>query len=328
MTTLCSLSGFASCVPETILTNSDMEARLDTSDEWIVSRTGIKARHILSDDETATDLAERAAIKAMERAGVPRETITHVLMTTCTPDYLCPSSACILAKKLGLGQVMAFDLSAACSGFIYGIDVARGLLAIHPDARILLVSAEALSRRLNWNDRSTCVLFGDGAGACVMSRESLSHSAILEDAICTANGEHAMHIAFGGGSRQAFHVGDTIDENFFLSMQGREVFKFAVRNMTSISQTILEKNNLTLADVDLFIPHQANLRIIEAVGDRLKLEADRVFVNVQHYGNTSAASIPLALAEALEAGRIKPGMRVLLATFGSGFTWGSALLRF
>ena len=328
MITPCTLAGFASFLPEKCLTNRDLEARIETSDEWITSRTGIRRRHILADDESVTDLATRAAQAALAASGVAPETVTHVLMTTCTPDYLCPSSACIIAHRLGVGEAMAFDLSAACSGFMYGIDVARGLIATHPEATVVLISAEALSRRLNWSDRTTCVLFGDGAGACVMSKNTLPGGARLEDVLCTADGTHAMHIAIGGGTKRLYQPGDVLTEDFFLSMQGREVFKFAVRNMTRISETILEKNNLSLDDVDLFIPHQANLRIIEAVGQRLGVAEDKVFINVQDYGNTSAASIPLALADALHNGRIKPGMRVLLSTFGSGFTWGAALLHF
>lgn len=323
------ISGFAACSPENRLTNQDLEARIDTSDAWIVSRTGIRERRVLTEQEGLVDLALNAARDALERTQLSPGDLTHVVFTTCIPDFMVPNSACLLAGKLGIGRVMAFDLNAACSGFVYGLEVCRSLLAGRPEAQILLVSADAVTRRINWEDRSTCVLFGDGAGASVISSSSLlGPSAVIRDVTCCADGEKQGLLIVGGGSQRGYKPGEPIDENFFLTMHGREIFKFAVRHMTEVCNELLARNNLGVADVDLFIPHQANLRIIEAVGERLGLQGDKVFVNVDLHGNTSAASIPLALNEASEQGKIRPGMRVLLSTFGGGLTWGSALLEF
>ncbi len=324
----CTVAGFSSSIPEKRVTNEDLEAFVDTSAEWIVSRTGISARHVLQANENLTDLAIKASTEALKKSGVNANEVTHVILATCTPEYLCPSSACIVAHGLGMGEVMAFDISAACSGFVYALDVAKSFLAASPKAVVLLICAEALSRRLNWNDRSTCVLFGDGAGACVLKNGAMPGGAVLEDVLATSDGAQALHIAVGGGTKNVYKQGDPIGDEFFLTMQGREVFKHAVRNMTKVSEAILKKNNLTLDHVDLFIPHQANLRIIEAVGERLSIDPAKTFLNLQSYGNTSAASIPLAITEALQTGKIQQGMRVLMATFGSGFTWGAGLLRF
>lgn len=329
MSALSHISGFAACSPETRLTNHDLEARIDTSDAWIVSRTGIRERRVLAEQEGLVDLALNAARDALARTQLSPEALTHVVFTTCTPDFMVPNSACLLAGKLGLGRVMAFDLNAACSGFVYGLEVCRSLLAGRPEARILLVSADAVTRRINWEDRGTCVLFGDGAGASVVSSSALSGpSAVIRDAACCADGDKQGLLRVGGGSHRSYKPGEAVDKEFFLTMHGREIFKFAVRHMTEVCNELLARNNLGVADVDLFIPHQANLRIIEAVGERLGLRGDKVFVNVDLHGNTSAASIPLALNEASEQGKIRPGMRVLLSTFGGGLTWGSALLEF
>ncbi len=323
------ISGFAACSPETRLTNRELEARLETSDEWIVSRTGIRERRVLSEEETLSDLAVKAAGDALERTGLSTGDITHVVFTTCIPDFMVPSSACLLAGRLGLGQVTAFDLNAACSGFVYGLEMCRALLTACPEARILLVGADAVSRRANPNDRTTCVLFGDGAGASVLTAAPLSGPcAVIRDVECRADGSKHDLLRVGGGSRIPCRPGDPLGEDHFLSMNGREIFKYAVRHMSGVCRTLLERNGLDMADVDLFIPHQANLRIIEAVGERLHVPADKVFVNVDLHGNTSAASIPLALDEALSQGVIRPGMTVLLATFGGGLTWGGALLQF
>ena len=327
------LSGFSSNVPLLRVSNADLVGKVDTTDEWIVSRTGIKARRVLDDAMTGTDLAMPAAFEALALAGYRPDDVTHLIVATCTPDCLCPSSACLLAGKMGLGSITAYDLGAACSGFIFSIDSLRGLFHVQPEAVVLLVCVEAVTRRLNWADRGTCVLFGDGAGACVLTAarppapRNDDVTLLLDDTLCASDGRHAELIRIGGGSTRAYQVGDPVDESFFLTMQGREVFKHAVRSMTRASEDILAKNGLTLDDVDLFIPHQANMRIIEAVGERLGLSGARVFTNVEEYGNTSAASIPLALAEARREGLLQPGMRLLLSTFGSGFTWGSALLR-
>ena len=321
--------GFGAYTPERRMSNDELTRLVDTSDEWIVSRSGIKARHILADEEQNSDAGTRAALQALSDANLAPEAITHVLTATCTPDYLCcPSTACIISSKLGIHGEMAFDISAACSGFVYGLDLARGILSANPDAKILLVATEALTRRLNWQDRGTSVLFGDGAGAMILGTGECAKKAELVDTKCRADGAQHLLLTVGGGSNHRYELGDAVQPDFYIQMQGREVFKMAVRSLTSICRELLERNNLEVKDIDLFIPHQANLRIIEAVGSRLAMEHDKIFVNVDEHGNTSAASIPLALREAWELGRITPGMRVLLSTFGGGFTWGAALLQF
>ena len=329
------IQGLGTYVPAKRITNDDLASRVDTSDEWIVSRTGIKARHMLADDENGSDAGVKAALLALEDAGLEPGDITHVLTATCTPDYLCPSTACILSGKLGTHGAMAFDLNAACTGFVYGLDVARGLLAGSPDAKILLVGSEAFTRRMNWNDRTTCILFGDGAAAVVLTngdagtpRACLPSAARLRDVQCGADGRQYPLLTVGGGTARNYRPGDPVQDDFYLQMQGREVFRLAVRSLSSVCAQLLERNGLSLDDVDLFIPHQANLRIIEAVGDRLKLGADKVFVNLDEYGNTSAASIPLGIGDACRQGRIRAGSRVLISAFGGGFTWGAALLEF
>lgn len=324
------LSGFGCYAPETRLTNKELEARVNTTDEWIVTRTGIRERRIMAPDQNVSDLAAAAARQALEHAGLSADAVTHALLGTCTPETLCPSTACVMMHKLGVSPLMAFDFSAACSGFLYGMKIAAGMLAAEPESCLLVVGVEGLSRRLNWADRGTCVLFGDGAGACLVSSSPSPQglSARIDDIITATDGSKSELIRVGGGTAHEYLPGEIVVEEFFVSMQGREVFKYAVRAMTAISGEILAKHELTVDDIDLFVPHQANLRIIEAVGQRLGLSADKVFVNVEHYGNTSAASVPLALAEAVAAGRIKSGMTVLVTTFGSGFTWGAALLRF
>lgn len=328
----CYLSGIGANTPARVLTNQDIEKLVDTTDEWIQTRTGIRSRHALDAGEQPTDLATEAARRAIAASGWKLEDITHVLTATCTPEYLCPNTSCMVSAKLGLPPLFNLDVSAACSGFLYGLDVARGLAATTPGARILLIGVEALSRRINWNDRGTCVLFGDGAAATVISADAPAGggpTAAIDDVLCLADGSQGGALTVGGGTDRSYVSGVTaVGDDFFISMSGREVFKFAVRNMTRVCQTVLERNGLSLNDVDLFIPHQANLRIIEAVSDRLGVDASKVFVNIQTMGNTSAASIPLAMDEAWANGALRPGMRVLLATFGGGFTWGAALMRF
>lgn len=328
MNPICHLHSLSAHVPPAVLTNENLTRLVDTNDAWIVSRTGIKARRRLADEENASDLGLSAARRALAAAGVDARSLTHIITATCTPDLLSPSVACILAGKLDAGPVMAFDFGAACSGFLYGLSICRALLCQDAQARILFVCTEALTRRTNWRDRSTCVLFGDGAAACVLTASADRALAGLEDVICSSDGTQHELITVGGGTACRYSPGDPVDENFFIHMQGRETYKHAVRQMVRVCEEILTRNNLCVTDVDLFVPHQANLRIIEAVGSRLNIENERVFTNVDQYGNTSSASIPLALAEAHAAGRIKAGDRVLMTAFGAGLTWGAALLRF
>ena len=329
------IQGLGTYVPTKRITNVDLMSLVDTNDEWIVSRTGIKARHMLADDENGSDAGTEAALKALEDAGIAAEDITHVLTATCTPDYLCPSTACIISGKIGSHGAMAFDLNAACTGFVYGLDVANSILAGKPGAKVLLVGSEAFTRRLNWEDRTTCILFGDGAAAAVLTngdagtpKRCLPSAPLLRDVRCGADGRQYPLLTVGGGTNRNYKPGDPVQDDFYLQMQGREVFKQAVRSLSAVCSELLEDNGLTLEDIDLFIPHQANLRIIEAVGDRLKLGSEKIFVNLDEYGNTSAASIPLGIGDACAQGRIRPGSRVLLSAFGGGFPWGAALLEF
>ncbi len=336
MNAACHISGLGSFIPERVLSNSDLEAMVETSDEWITSRTGIKRRHILDDADNASDSGARAALAALEDAGLKAADLTHIFVATCTPDYFCPSTACIVADKLGLNarsephgsRVMCLDFNAACSGFLYGLELARATLALHPSAVVLLIGTEALSRRMNYNDRSTCVLFGDGAGAAILQAGPARPGKgwTLGDVSCCSDGSQHPLITVGGGTAMKAKPGDALPDNFFLHMNGSEVFRQAVRAMASESRAMLERNQLTVDDIDLFIAHQANLRIIEAVGSRLAVPAEKVFVNVQDFGNTSAATLPLAMDDARRQGALKPGMKVLLSTFGGGSTWGAALL--
>lgn len=327
------ISGFGYFVPEKELANADIAAHSDITDEWIVSRTGISARRVLEGDMTGTDMALHAATAALTAAGLEPGDLTHILYATCTPDACCPSAACVLAAKLGIKGRMAVDLNAACAGFINGLALADALLAQNPSARVLLVASESLSHRCNWEDRGTAVLFGDGAGAVLVTGENAARPAGLSGAIIDtllgSDGSRGDLLLISGGfSASPYKLGDTVGPDYFIRMNGGLVFKHAVRNMSACCLELLERNKLTPDDVDLFVPHQANLRIIEAVGSRLGVPDNKVFLNVHKYGNTSAASIPLALGEAVEQNRLKPGMRVLMTTFGGGLTWGAALARF
>jgi 3-oxoacyl-[acyl-carrier-protein] synthase-3 len=324
------IEGFGRYVPERVLTNRDLESMVDTSDEWIVSRTGIRERHIAAPGEAVSDMSLQAAKAALADAGWSAEDLSHVYVCTLTPDAYCPPSACLLEEKLGIRGRTAMDVNAACSGFLYGLETARATLCLHPEAKVVLVAAESLSSRTNWADRSTCVLFGDGAGGVVLStKEPKPGQASIVDVILKSDGSlgHLLTVK-GGGSGWPLKLGDVVEENFFVQMAGQEVFKMAVRSMGSVCEEILAVNGLTPGDVDLFVPHQANLRIIEAVGKRLGLDNSKVMVTIDRYGNTSASSIGIALAEAKAEGRTPRGGNVLLASFGGGFTWGAVLLRF
>jgi 3-oxoacyl-[acyl-carrier-protein] synthase-3 len=322
------LASLRAYTPDTVVTNDDLTKFTDTNDAWIVSRSGIRERRRLADDENASDLALTVAESALEAVGMEARELTHIITATCTPDFLSPSVACILAGKLNAGPVMAFDFSAACSGFLYGLSLVRSILAGNRDANILFVCVEALTRRLNWADRSTCVLFGDGATACVCSGVTRPDDATVDDVICKSDGAMTDLLAIGGGTACRYGLGQPVGPDFFVQMNGRETYKHAVRRMTEVCEEILGRNHLAMGDVNLFVPHQANIRIIEAVGNRLGVESDRVFTNVERFGNTSSASIPIALAQARAQDLVRPGARVLVTAFGGGLTWGAALLRF
>jgi 3-oxoacyl-[acyl-carrier-protein] synthase III len=326
-----SLLGLGYYVPEGILTNADFESMIETTDEWIVSRTGISERRIAGAGETSSDMALQAGRKALSSAGIDPSELTHIVVGTFTPDAYIPSCACILQHKLGSTGAVCLDVSAACSGFLYSLEAARALIALHPEAVILVVGSEVVTSRLNFRDRSTCVLFGDGAGATVVAAPSRKRTALaaIEDILLHSDGNHhELLTVVGGASAMPPKLGDIVGEDYFVKMNGREIFKHAVRNMESVTREILQRNGLNIADVDVFIPHQANVRIIDSMARRLEYPSEKIYVNLDRFGNTSAASIPLALAEAWERGFIAPNSRVVLSSFGGGFTWGSALLRF
>ncbi len=323
--------GIGHYVPEKVLTNADLEKIVETSDEWITSRTGIKERRVAAEGEAVSDMALVASRRALESAGMTADELTHIILCTLTPDFFCPPAACILEEKLGVRGKAAFDINAACSGFVNGIEIGRGFLSLHENAKVLVVAAESLTTRTNWEDRTTCVLFGDGAGAVILSNASGSeaeHDATIQDVELKSDGAYGHLLTVSGGSAEPAKLGEIVDERHFIRMNGPEVFKVAVRSMLNVCKEVLERNQLTAEDVDFFIPHQANYRIIDAVARKIGLPPEKVVVTVDRYGNSSASSIIIALSEAVRDGRIKPGSRVLLGVFGGGFTWGSALLQF
>ncbi len=329
MSSQCYIAGLGSHLPRTLVTNADLERMVDTSDEWIRTRSGIATRHFAQDDEPCSVLAHHAARAALADANMAAEDLTHIFVGTFSGDYSMPSTACLLQDHLGIKGVPSFDLAAACSGFLYGLETARAYTTLHPRARVLVVGSEVVTSRINFQDRTTCVLFGDGAGAAIVTGADHPTSVRVVDCMLKADGSLGGLLTVpGGGSVRKPILGQPIGEDYFVQMNGRDVFKHAVRFMSDISATLLERNDAGTADIDLFIPHQANIRIIEAIAKKLDVSMDKFFVNVDRIGNTSAASVPIALTEARAAGRIQPGMKVLLAAFGGGFTWGSALLQF
>lgn len=317
--------GTGKYVPEKILTNSDLEKMVDTNDEWIVSRTGIKERHIAAPDQATSDLAYEAAIKALESAGMTGSDLDLIIVATITPDSSFPSTACILQDKLGAKGAAAFDLSAACSGFVYGLASATSFIQSGMYNNALVIGADCLSRITDYTDRNTCVLFGDGAGAVIVGEVPEGRGFKSFDLGAEGAGGSLLQME-GGGSRLPASVETVENKKHYIYMNGREVFKFAVRVMGTATIEVLRKAGLERTDVDLFVPHQANIRIIQSAMQRLELPEEKVVVNVDKYANTSAASIPLALVEAAEEGRMKAGDTVLMVGFGGGLTWGASVL--
>ncbi|NMO96485.1 beta-ketoacyl-ACP synthase III [Paenibacillus lemnae] len=318
--------GAGKYVPERILTNQDLEKMVDTSDEWIVSRTGIKERHIAAPEEATSDLAYHAAVQALEAAGMSGSDLDLIIVATVTPDMFFPSTACLLQDRLGAKKAAAFDLSAACSGFVYGLATAVNFLQTGMYNNALVIGADCLSRITDYSDRNTCVLFGDGAGAVVLGEVPEGRGFQAFD--LGAEGAGGAHLYLeGGGSRVPASLESIEAKKHAIFMNGREVFKFAVRVMGSATERVLEKAGAAKGDVDLFIPHQANIRIIHSAMERLELPPEKVVVNVDKYANTSAASVPLALIEALEEGRIHEGDTILMVGFGGGLTWGASVLK-
>ncbi len=322
------LAATGHAVPKRILTNAEFPAMgIDTSDEWIRERTGIRQRHIAGPGETLTSISVEAAKIAMQRAGVVASELDAIILGTASPDRLLPATAVEIQAELGATRAVAFDIDAACSGWLYGIQIAEGLMATGAYETILVIGGEQLSRIVNWKDRNTCVLFGDGAGATIIKKSSKGRGIL--SAYMRSDGTLAdlLHRPKGGG---CFPITSEIiaDGTHLLTMAGREVFKNAVRSMADACDRALDGAKLSATDIDILIPHQANIRIIEATAKHANIPMEKVFVNVDRFGNTSAASIPIALSEAFEKGLVKEGTTVMFVAFGAGFTWGSMVVRF
>ncbi|MEQ1877789.1 MAG: beta-ketoacyl-ACP synthase III [Bdellovibrionia bacterium] len=323
------VAGTGSYLPERRLTNADLEKMVDTSDSWITDRTGIRARHIAAEGQYTTDLAYQAATRALEMSGLKPTDLDLIIFATVTPDQVMPSSSCILQQKLGCGSIPSFDLSAACTGFVYSLTVANQFIQTGMYKNVLVIGAEILSRIMNYKDRETCILFGDGAGAFIVSRAEEGTDSQFLSSHLYAEGQFGDLITLpGGGSRNPLSQ-RVLDEGLhFMTMKGREIFKHAVRTLIRCSEEALTKHGLTVEDVDWVVAHQANIRILEAVQKGLRVAKEKVIINIEDMGNTSAATIPFAFDNAVRAGKIKRGQLCLLAAFGAGITSGSLLLRY
>jgi len=318
--------GWGKYVPQRILTNDDLSRMVDTSDEWIVTRTGIRERHLAEEGETTATMAVQAARQALDGAGIGPEKVDLIIVATATPDYLFPSTACLVQDALGARRAGAFDLAAGCTGFVYALGVAAAMIESGAVRTALVIGSETLSRITDWTDRNTCVLFGDGAGAVVLQASPDDGGVLATVLGADGSGGDLLMLPAGGSRHPASH--QTVAERMhFIKMQGRDVFRFAVRVIPTATRQVLERASLSLDDVSMFIPHQANGRIIESAVRDLKLPPEKVYNNLERYGNTSAASIPIALCEAVEEGRLKPGDVVVCVGFGAGLTWGAAAVR-
>jgi 3-oxoacyl-[acyl-carrier-protein] synthase-3 len=321
----CSITGVGAYVPERILTNAELEKMVDTSDEWITTRTGIRERRIAGADQFTSDLGAEAARRAMARAGITADQIDLIVVATITPDMPFPSTACLVQSKIGAYRAAAFDLEAACSGFIYALEIAQQFIMSRTYNTVLVIGAEKLSSIVDWEDRNTCVLFGDGAGAAILQNRPNSHG--LLTAVMGADGRKAdLLFMAGGGSRCPATTESVASRLHYLRMEGKETFKNAVQAMQTAAQEALRRCELTISQIKCIIPHQANRRIIDAVGERLGARPEQLFVNLHKYGNTSAASVAIALDEAVGSGAIKQGDLILLMVFGAGLTWGAAVI--
>lgn len=318
------ITGLGKYLPEKVMTNKDLEKIVDTNDEWITKRTGIKTRRFAAEDVTASDLGVKAAEEALKNAGINADDLDLIITATITPDMMFPATACLIQDRIGASNAGAFDLEAGCSGFVYGITVASSFIESGIYDNVMVVGTEVLSKILNWEDRGTCVLFGDGAGAAVLQPTDKG-GILATDLGSDGSGGDTLYQPAGGSLKPASH--ETVDNNeHYLYMEGTPVFKFAVKTMGSASLKVLKKAGLDKSDVDMLVPHQANTRIISSAAKKLKLSEDKVYVNLDEYGNTSAASVPIALAEAEEKGLIKNGDTVVLVAFGAGLTWASAVM--
>jgi len=321
----CSITGVGSYLPAKILTNAQLEKMVDTSDEWITTRTGIKSRRQAAKDEFTSDMAAHAAQRAMNKAGVTADQIDLIIVATITPDMPFPATACIVQQKIGARRAAAFDVEAACSGFIYALEIGQQFIMSRTLDTVLVIGAEKLSSITDWTDRNTCVLFGDGAGAAILQSRPGSHG--LLTAVMGADGakSNLIHMP-GGGSRCPASVDSVAAKLHYLRMDGRETFKSAVQAMYHAAQEALRRCELDISEIKCVIPHQANRRIIDVVGERLGATPEQLFVNLDKYGNTSAASVAIALDEAVTSGKISRGDLILLVVFGSGLTWGAAVI--
>ena len=323
------IKGIGSYLPEKTLTNKDLEKMVDTSDEWIRERTGIRSRHIAAKEQSTSDLAYKAALKALEMAEVSPKDLDMIIFATVTPDQIMPSSACVLQEKLKANNCMAFDLTAACSGFIYSLAIADQYIKTGACKNILLVGAEILTRFMDYDDRQVCILFGDGAGAAVISPATESEDSMVISQHMHAEGAYGDLLMLRGGGSKVPPTHESVDKKYhFVEMHGRDLFKQAVRTMAGACIEAIETNQLTNDDIDWLIPHQANIRIIEAVAKHAKFPMEKVVVEIENLGNTSAATIPIALDRSIRSGRIQRGHRVLLAAFGGGLTSGSIYIKY
>jgi len=321
----CSVAAVGSYVPERILTNADLEKMVDTSNEWILSRTGIQQRRIAAKDEFTSDMATKAAQIALKRAGITAEQIDLIIVATITPDMLFPSTACLVQEKIGAFRAAAFDLEAACSGFIYGLEIGQQFIMSRTYDTVLVIGAEKLSSIIDWTDRNTCVLFGDGAGAAILQNRPHSHG--LLTACMGSDGRRGDLLSMpGGGSRCPATADSVAAKMHYLRMDGKETFKNAINAMMTAAQEALRRCELDITKIKCIIPHQANRRIIDAVAERLGATQEQLFVNLERYGNTSAASVAIALDEAVSSGRFVRGDLILLVVFGAGLTWGAAVI--
>ena len=319
------ITGWGMYAPSRVLTNDDLSRMVETSDEWILTRTGIRERRIAADDETTTTLALNASRDAVAVAGIDPNEIDLVIVGTCSPDYPLPSTGVLLARELGANRAAGFDLQAACSGFVFALAAGDGFVRSGAYRNVLVVGVEVLSRFLDWTDRNTCVLFGDGAGAVLLSASDEPGGVLSFDMFSDASGAEAIIVPAGGSARPA-SVDSVRDGGHVIHMLGKEVYKYATRQLAESAEAALRKAGLRGDEIDQFIFHQANLRIIESVQERLGIDPGKVFLNIERYGNTSAASVPMALVEAIAAGRVKQGDRLLMVAFGAGYTAGAAVV--
>ncbi|NUN92684.1 MAG: ketoacyl-ACP synthase III [Verrucomicrobiae bacterium] len=327
----CQVAGTGAWLPERILTNADLEKLVETSDEWIVSRTGIRERRIADEGVHTSTMGAKAATRALERAGIPAREVDAILCATITPDMPFPCTACLIQREIGADRAFCFDLEAACTGFIYGLEIGRRLIESNAYKTILVVASEKLSSVTDWKDRNTCVLFGDGAGAVVVGptteEEAAAGRGILSTHLFTDGSLANALLIPGGGSKEPFSADVLEKRRHLVHMTGQDVFKAAVRYLAASARAALDANHVTPAELDWVVAHQANMRILQALSQRVEIPMERFVVNIHKYGNTSSASIPIVLDEALGEGKIKPGQTVLMCALGAGISWGSALIR-